>query len=82
MKNGRLVLGSESAKFTITIVTKDRRDLLKRFLQIGKNMEINVNKTSAIYNPFTKKARITFTFNIEDLEKFVNQIVEITDRKK
>jgi ACT domain-containing protein len=82
MKNGKLVLDSESAKFTITIVTKDKKDLLKRFLQIGKNMEINVKKTSAIYNPFTKKAKITFTFNIDDLEKFINQIVEITDRRK
>lgn len=82
MKKGELILGAESAKFVITIVTKDKRDLLKKLLEIGKNMEINVNKTSAVFNPITKNAKITFSFNIKDLQMFLDRIVEISDRKK
>lgn len=82
MKKNKLILDSESAKFVITIVTKDKRDLLKKLLEIGKNMEINVKKTSAIFNPFTKNAKITFAFDIKDLQMFLDRIIEISDRKK
>lgn len=82
MKKTKLILGSESAKFVITIITKDKRDLLKKLLEIGKNMEINVKKTSAIFNPITKNAKITFSFDIKDLQMFMDRILEITDRKK
>ncbi|MCC7197818.1 hypothetical protein IT413_06545 [Candidatus Peregrinibacteria bacterium] len=82
MTKSKLILDSQSAKFNITIVTKDRKDLLKKLLEIGKNMEINVKKTSAIFNPLTQKSKISFSFNINDLQKFLEQIIEKTSRKK
>jgi len=76
-----LITEVQNARFRITITTKDRKGMLKELLALAKDVNVNVEKTSAIYNPLSKNAKITFEFNIDDFDRFLKKLKQISKGK-